>query len=196
MKEKKQWFGFGRGIYNKTDVPVRILDKLILGAIVLIVVLIIWFAVHGGYTLRFDTGGGSEVAEQRLDYGDLAEEPEEPVRPGYAFCGWETSQDPSLAERWDFSVDQIENDLTLYAVWEPASITVKFDLDGGTVDGAAYAADKTVVYGEPYGELPVPEKEGFVFDGWIYSGNVIGPDTQVTMTGEHVLTARWVEGGA
>ena len=194
MEEKKKWFG--RGIYDKTDVPIRILDKLILGVVVLIVLLIIWFAVHGGYTLRFDTGGGSEVEEQILDYGDLAEEPEVPVKPGYVFSGWVTSQDVSLAEKWDFTADQIKNDLTLYAVWEPASIRVKFDLDGGTVDGSAYIADKTVVYGETYGDLPVPQKEGFVFDGWIYSGNLISSDTEVTMTGEHVLTARWIEGGA
>lgn len=194
MEEKKKWFG--RGIYDKTDVPIRILDKLILGVVVLIVLLIIWFAVHGGYTLRFDTGGGSEVEEQILDYGDLAEEPEVPVKPGYVFSGWVTSQDVSLAEKWDFTADQIKNDLTLYAVWEPASIPVKFDLDGGTVDGSAYIADKTVVYGETYGDLPVPQKEGFVFDGWIYSGNLISSDTEVTMTGEHVLTARWIEGGA
>ena len=37
-----------------------------------------------------------------------------------------------------------------------------------------------------------PVKEGFRFDGWVYSGNVIAADTPVAMTGEHVLTARWV----
>ena len=49
-----------------------------------------------------------------------------------------------------------------------------------------------MTYGEAYGELPVPEKEGFLFDGWVYSGAVIKADTTVTMTGEHVLTARWI----
>ena len=50
-----------------------------------------------------------------------------------------------------------------------------------------------MTYGETYGELPVPQKDGYRFDGWIYSGAVIQSDTEVTMTGEHVLTARWVE---
>ena len=49
-----------------------------------------------------------------------------------------------------------------------------------------------MTYGEAYGELPVPEKEGFLFDGWVYSGAVIKAATTVTMTGEHVLTARWI----
>ena len=30
-----------------------------------------------------------------------------------------------------FPTDRVENDLTLYAVWMPAEVTVKFDLDGG-----------------------------------------------------------------
>ena len=86
----------------------------------------------------------------------------------------------------------MENDQTLYAVWTPAEVTVKFDLDGGKADGEAFIPDKTVTYGEAYGKLPVPEKEGFLFDGWVYSGAVIKADTTVTMTGEHVLTARWI----
>ena len=83
--------------------------------------------------------------------------------------------------------------MTLYAVWTPAQVTVKFDLDGGNIDGTTQADDKVVTYGEPYGELPVPEKEGYQFDGWVYSGNIIDADTVMTMTGEHVLTARWTE---
>lgn len=190
MEEKKKWFG--RGIYDKKDAPIRILDKLILGAVALVIILIFWFAVHGGYTVSFDTDGGSEVAEQRLEYGDLVAEPETPVKPGYTFVSWVTSRDESLAEEWSFAETKVTSDQTLYAVWEPAQVTVKFDLDGGACEGSASVPDKTVVYGETYGELPAPEKEGCRFDGWVYSGNIITADTQVTMTGEHVLTARWV----
>ncbi len=190
MEEKKKWFG--RGIYDKEDAPIRILDKLILGAVVLVIFFIFWFALHGGYTVSFDTDGGSEVADQRLNYGELVEEPEEPVKPGYTFAGWVTSEDESLAKEWDFAETRVTGDQTLYAVWEPAQITVKFDLNGGLCDGLSFVEDKIVIYGEPYGELPTPEKEGFCFDGWIYSGTIISADTQVTMTGEHVLTARWV----
>lgn len=146
----------------------------------------------GGYNVTFDTKGGSELTVQRLKHGELAEEPETPLKPGYTFCGWVTSEDESLAKEWNFATDKVENDLTLYAVWMPAEVRVKFDLDGGNLDGETYIPDKTVTYGEAYGELPVPEKEGFRFDGWIYSGVVIQADTMVTMTGEHVLTARWI----
>ncbi len=81
--------------------------------------------------------------------------------------------------------------MTLYAVWTAASFPVRFDLDGGTVDGEAEPDPITVTYGQPYGTLPTPEKEGAVFAGWTYSGQSITADTIVTMTGEHVLTAVW-----
>lgn len=190
MTEEKKWFG--RGIYGSKDVPIRILDGFIIGAIAFVVILVCWFATHGGYRVTFDTEGGSEVAAQTLKHGERIEEPEVPLKAGYTFSDWVTSEDESLAKTWNFAEDLVEDDLTLYATWTPAKVTVKFDPDGGSLDGEAYIPDQTVTYGETYGELPVPEKEGFVFDGWIYSGAVIQADTTVTMTGEHVLTARWI----
>lgn len=190
MAEEKKWFG--RGIYGSKDVPIRILDGFIIGAITFVVILVCWFATHGGYLVTFDTEGGSEVTAQTLKHGERIEEPEVPIKAGYTFGGWVTSEDESLAKSWSFAEDLVEDDLTLYATWSPAEVTVKFDPDGGSLNGQAYIPDQTVIYGETYGELPVPEKEGFVFDGWIYSGAVIEADTTVTMTGEHVLTARWI----
>ena len=188
---KKTWIG--RGIYTDKDVPIRLLDKFIIGAIAVAVVLVVWFAAHGGFVVQFDTDGGSEIASQTVKHGDLLEDPGEPVKAGYTFIGWVTSDDESLAEEWDFESDTVTEEMTLYAVWEASVITVKFDLDGGTVNGETYVQDMEVVYGETYGELPVPEKEGYIFDGWVYSGTVIDEDTVVTMTGEHVLTARWIQ---
>lgn len=191
MSENKKWFG--RGVYGSKDVPIRILDGFIVGAVAVAVFLVFWFATHGGYIVTFDTDGGSQIEEQTLKHGELVKKPDTPVKPGYEFQKWVTSQDESLAKEWFFEVDQLQNDMTLYAVWTPAQVTVKFDLDGGNVDGKTQVDDKTVTYGEPYGELPVPEKEGCQFDGWVYSGEIINTDTVVTMTGEHVLTARWTE---
>ena len=90
---------------------------------------------------------------------------------------------------WSFEHDQVKGDMTLTAQWKPASVLVKFDLDGGTVDGKTEAEPVFVTYGEVYGALPEPEKTGVSFKGWIYSGQMIEADTRVAMTGEHVLTA-------
>ncbi|MBQ8857887.1 MAG: InlB B-repeat-containing protein [Lachnospiraceae bacterium] len=188
---KKRWIG--RGIYGKKDVPIRILDGLIGVFVVAIIVLVAVFAVNGGYYVTFHTDGGSEIAEQKLNYGDYIEQPEEPVKPGYEFLHWVTSEDEYLAQIWNFAENKVEGDMTLYAVWQPAAIVVKFDLAGGSFSDETTGMEKQVIFGETYGELPIPEKEGYLFDGWVYSQQVIKEDTVVFMTGEHILTARWVE---
>ncbi len=188
---KKRWIG--KGIYGKGDVPIKILDDMIAVFVVTILVMIVVFALDGGYEVTFETDGGSEVTAQKLDYGDCVEIPQEPVKPGYRFVRWVTSPDEFLAEEWDFSNDKVEDTMTLYAVWEPAEITVKFDPAGGSFEDGATAFEKQVVFGETYGVLPVPEKEGWIFDGWIYSQQVINEDSIVSMTGEHVLTAKWID---
>lgn len=182
---------FGKGVYGKGDVPIKILDAMIVFFAVSIITMVVVFAINGGYYVSFDTDGGSVIEKQKLSYGDFVELPEEPVKPGYEFVNWVTSQDEYLAEIWNFEENKIETDLTLYAVWTPAEFLVKFDVDGGSFpEGTAY--EKQVVYGEAYGDLPTPEKEGFLFDGWVYSGQMIDETTTVQMTGEHLLTARWI----
>lgn len=187
--EKKKWLG--RGIYKTTDVPIRLLDKLILIFIVTIIFLVIVFAIKGGYIISFDTDGGSQVASQKLRYGHYVTEPEIPVKPGYVLKEWVTSKDESLARKWFFEIDKVEGDQTLYAVWEPASLTVKFDLNGGQLKQGESMTEKQVTYGETYGILPTPEKVGYKFSGWLYDHQIIEDTTLVTMTGEHVLTAQW-----
>ncbi|MCD8189586.1 MAG: InlB B-repeat-containing protein [Clostridiales bacterium] len=69
-----------------------------------------------GLTVTFDSQGGSEAVSQSVQYGDTAEEPENVVRVGYTLTGW--SLTPDGAELWDFSSDIVEENITLYAVWE------------------------------------------------------------------------------
>ncbi|MGN0334529.1 MAG: InlB B-repeat-containing protein [Lachnospiraceae bacterium] len=185
---EKRWIG--KGIYGKTDVPIRILDGFILGVIVAIVVMVFVFALNGKYYIRFDTYGGTEIASQKLEHGQYVKEPEIPVKPGYEFVYWVTSEDETLAEVWDFANDPVEGDTTLYAVWEPAEICVKFDYNGGS--DTSGTEEMGVVFGEAYGGLPVPKKEGYEFAGYVYSGQDIEADTIVTATGEHILTAQWI----
>lgn len=186
---KKRWFG--RGIYGSKDVPIRVLDACIGLMILAALVLTLWGATHSGFAIQFDTGVDDLTVEtQKVQHGGTVAEPEAPLRPGYDLVGWSTTPEPEV-HLWSFADATVQGDMTLYAVWEAASFPVKFDLAGGTVNGAAEAEAITVTYGQPYGELPVPEKEGAVFAGWVYSGQTITADTPVTMTGEHVLTASW-----
>lgn len=184
---KKRWFG--RGIYGSKDVPIRLLDSFIGVVIVVIIGMIVYFAIHGGFYVNFDSRGGSEISSVKLRHGSLVAEPETPVRAGYVFDGWFLESNEEAA--WNFAVDKVENDLTLVAKWSPAKIMVKLDLNGGLLGGRSQTDPLTVTFGEPYGELPIPSKEGAVFNGWYYSGNKITADSQVLTSGEHVLTADW-----
>ncbi len=109
---------FGRGIYDKTDTPIRLLDGFIAGIIIIIVVMVAVFALFGGFTVSFETSGGTEIASQKLRYGNYVAEPEEPVRQGYTFAGW--YYEGHEKETWDFSVGTVGGDLELIARWEPA----------------------------------------------------------------------------
>lgn len=184
---RKRWFG--RGIYGSKDVPIRLLDGFIGITVAVIILLTIVFAVNGGYVISFETNGGTETPSQRLRYGELLTEPEEPEKPGYEFAGWQREDEPD--KLWNFEEDKVGGDMTLTACWTPARITVKFDLNGGSFDGKEEIEPITVIYREPYGTLPVPQKEGEIFAGWLYSGEIVEEDTVVSMTGEHVLTAVW-----
>ncbi len=59
--------------------------------------------------------GGSPVNSVRVLYGNLVEEPEEPVRKGYDFAGWYT--DKSYTKRWLFDQYGLISGGTLYARW-------------------------------------------------------------------------------
>ena len=67
MEEEKKKL-FGRLIYGSKDVPIRILDGLIVGMILLAVVLTVIFSINGGYRVTFDTRGGGEIPYQKLRY--------------------------------------------------------------------------------------------------------------------------------
>lgn len=189
QKPKGKWFG--RGIYGSKDVPIRVLDGLIAVLISVTLVMIIYFAVNGGFEVSFDTQGGSQVETQKLRYSDLVQEPEEPFKPGYEFQGWYVEEAGEQVP-WDFAAKKVGGDLTLYARWVPAEITVKFDLNGGlSEEGSTEIKPLQVIFGEAYGELPGAVKDGSKFAGWEYDGNLISPDTKVQMTGEHILTALW-----
>lgn len=188
VRPKGKWFG--RGIYGSKDVPIRILDGLIGVMIVVIVGMIIFFAVRGGFNIMYDTDGGSEVPAQKIRYGEFITEPETPYKPGYTFDGWYTEKEGETV-LWYFQSEKVTGDMTLTAHWIPAQFTVKFDYDGGTDADGAVTESKQVTFGETYGTLPEPVKEGSIFVGWEYSGQMITADTVVQMTGEHVLTAIW-----
>lgn len=105
-----------KNIYSRAKVSVRILDIFIIFGLLALAAVIIFLSVNGGFDIRFDSGGGSDVAPQRLRYGEAIAEPEAPFRENYTFVGWYA--DRALTDKVDFSSANATQSVTFYAAWE------------------------------------------------------------------------------
>lgn len=69
---------------------------------------------------------------------------------------------------------------------------VRFDASGGSLSGSA---SKQLRYREAYGNLPVPKRSGYVFNGWWTSpgkgGYQVQPTTTYTLSQDQTLYAAW-----
>ena len=64
------------------------------------------------HTIKFDSDGGTAIADQVVKSGSTAFEPVAPTKDGYVFAGWFNGE-----SQWDFST-AVEEDMTLKAKWE------------------------------------------------------------------------------
>ena len=107
-----------RGLYGKVKIPVKVLDAVIvIGFIALVLVLLLGMQ-NRGYTVSFDSLGGTPVEAQKHMYGEPVDIPEPPTREGFSFAGW--YQDRDCAYLWDIENAPVQQSMTLYAKWEKA----------------------------------------------------------------------------
>ncbi|MBQ6718866.1 MAG: InlB B-repeat-containing protein [Oscillospiraceae bacterium] len=106
-----------RGLYRHVKISVKTLDKIIIGGILAIVLILLYGVSNNGYTITFDSNGGTDVPAQELMYGDLVVEPEPPTREGYTFSGW--FKDENCLYEWNMEEYQVAEPMTLYALWIP-----------------------------------------------------------------------------
>ena len=104
-----------RGLYRYVKIPVKALDCVIIVCIIAILVVVAIEMRNPGFTITFDSKGGTDVPAQNQMYGEKLELPEPPTREGYTFTGWYT--DYGCFNPWDLENDTIEADMTLYAGW-------------------------------------------------------------------------------
>jgi uncharacterized repeat protein (TIGR02543 family) len=105
-----------RGLYRHVKISVKALDIIIVVCIAVILVVFALEMRNPGFTITFDSKGGTDVPAQNQMYGQLLELPEPPTREGYTFTGW--YKDYGCFALWDVEEDTIETDLTLYAGWQ------------------------------------------------------------------------------
>jgi uncharacterized repeat protein (TIGR02543 family) len=131
------------------------------------------------FTVRFEVGleGATPVESQRIGMFKTVRNPGTPVKPDgvqKAFDGW--YKEIAKINKWNFSVDTIQEDTTIYAKWVDL-VPVTFEVVGGPSDGEIIV--KYVKIGDELADAPsVPDWEGHV-GVWdrqvftrIYSGNI------------------------
>jgi uncharacterized repeat protein (TIGR02543 family) len=80
---------------------------------------------HPGFLVTFNSNGGSAVPRQfvgtdaKADHPGKVAQPANPTKTDYGFAGWYS--DAALTVPWNFSVNTVAADTTLYSKWIPAT---------------------------------------------------------------------------
>jgi len=120
-------------------------------------------------------------------------------RSGYAFMGWSTKPSPGVLDKIiknkavishrDLGISEVNNinqEVTLYAIWRKV-FTVSFDSNGGNpVDSMTYTYGKSM-------KLPTPKKTGYTFAGWYTNSEFTKKIDSITSTkkSDYNLVAKW-----
>ena len=83
--------------------------------LLLILLLLLLLVLLGRKTVKFVTGCEVEIEDQKVWKGKNVQRPAQPKRIGRMFAGWYT--DEACTNRWDFEVDTVNDNMTLYAKW-------------------------------------------------------------------------------
>lgn len=128
----------------------------------------IWKSISG-YLIKFNTNAdgdnvknmpGADEKSNGINYTIPNKTPE---RDGYNFKGWSTTSTGSINYQ-PGSIYSTNANLTLYAIWEPWSFTLSFNLNGGN---GTLPPDINLTIETPYLFLEETlQKENYIFVGW------------------------------
>lgn len=90
-----------------------------------------------GYTVAFDTRGGSTVPSAMTAQNKTMVAPANPERSGYTFAGW--YKDAACTQAWDFAKDVVTADMTLYAKWVKNAVAPDGNGGSGSNGGSGNA---------------------------------------------------------
>ncbi|MBO5224448.1 MAG: InlB B-repeat-containing protein [Clostridia bacterium] len=129
------------------------------------------------FTVKFNTNGGTVVADQKIEYNSKATEPTV-TKTGSSLEGWYFDSD--FTKFFNFSVDVITDNITLYAKWGEKLYSVSFEVNGGTAIDSVNVTENTAIGNK----LPTTAfKTGHTFDGWY-----LEQEYKTKVTSETVIT--------
>ena len=143
------------------------------------------------YTVTFDANGGDAlpISTRQLVNGEVYGSMPEASRGGYEFNGWYTDAEGGTLITDKTKVNLAE-DQTLYAHWRGRTYYVTFDPNGGETSWNI----KDVINGGLYGDMPMPTRDGYGFDGWYTEpggGVQITDAMTVDLREDQTLYAHW-----
>ena len=103
------------GLYARVTMSVRTANLLVALSVALLVAVTAFLIGHNGFTVSYDTLGGSDVASSRVMHAETVS-PETPTREDYTFTGWYL--DRACTVPFDPANEPITGSLTLYAGWQ------------------------------------------------------------------------------
>lgn len=140
-------------------------------------------------TVTFNANGGTvEPSTRKIVMGQALVFLPAPSRRGYTFAGWWTAATGGTQVTAETVVSV---DATFYARWTAEQrMTVTFDAVGGMVSPASL----TLTRDSSVGELPIPTRNGYTFNGWFTAssgGTPVSSDTVVSV--DVTFYAQWTE---
>ena len=107
------------GLYSRVKVSVKTLDIIIVVLIAALALCVVFMVSHNGFTVTYDTQGGTPVESVRVLHGESVS-PETPTREGYRFDGWYLDRD--CVYPFDPATETVTDSMTLYAKWVDAAL--------------------------------------------------------------------------
>ena len=141
-----------------------------------------------GYTVKYDSDGGSAVADKNLKFADEVDVSATPTKDGYIFKGWyynesevkdatyaslvnddESVQEITLKAKWQQKDGRFGYYLSLASADWKGGMPDNLEVSGTSGQGLPKYAEKVhYTYGDKYNVISnVPEAEGHAFIGWL-----------------------------
>lgn len=104
------------GLYQNLNLSTRALSWVIVIGVILMVLFMILGSRNGGYTVTYNSRGGSDVPAQTYDFQEMVVWPTPPQRQGYVFTGWYMDENCTELASGQYPV---EFSREFYAGWKP-----------------------------------------------------------------------------
>lgn len=122
------------------------------------------------YTITYILNNGEENIVTEYNFGQQVEKPDNPVYEGHSFSGWSIEPPNTMPAR----------NLEIEARWDTVLYTLTFDFDCEKENET-----RNYEFGEEISGIPVPERTGYIFEGW-------SPEIPATMPANNLtVKAKW-----